>query len=366
MSLGTVLREARERKGLSVDEVAEQTRMIHQMVEEIENDDFHRIVAAIYGRGFIKLYAECVGIDAAPLVQEFNEVYSGFRRPGVKTREVKTPVEEPVAVPDTSSANLPHKPGKPKVRAVVLPPEEDPPAPVAPAKSTASAVAALFNDKKNKSKDSPELNVQSSGDILQGSEETVNIEEKPVFDEFRLEENKVEEVIPEVQKSEEPVEDPVSEDKIEESKAEPEGDSDLGELFEFNKREPEKENNPISSLHENEHAHAETVSSEEAPLKMPVITQAPSWDDKPLEDGVSGWYISGWHTWFAKNKILAESVAAGIVLLILILCAIPGKKTSKPKDQPVSAASVVAAASDSSESEIFTKNLIPPPDSYVE
>ena len=74
MSLGSILKEARERKGLTVAQVAEQTRMIHQLVEDLERDDFHRITAAIYGRGFIKLFAECVGEEPGPLVQEFNEI----------------------------------------------------------------------------------------------------------------------------------------------------------------------------------------------------------------------------------------------------------------------------------------------------
>ena len=93
MALGTILREAREQQGYSVAQVAEATHMMLQIVEEIEREDFHRIAAPIYGRGFVKLYAEFLNIDAEPLVKEFNEIFSGSRRPVVATRAVKTVAE---------------------------------------------------------------------------------------------------------------------------------------------------------------------------------------------------------------------------------------------------------------------------------
>jgi CheY-like chemotaxis protein len=47
--------------------IAEATRMMVQVVEELEREDFRRIAAPIYGRGFIKLYAKAplaIGITA--------------------------------------------------------------------------------------------------------------------------------------------------------------------------------------------------------------------------------------------------------------------------------------------------------------
>lgn len=53
MALGKILKDAREAKGLSTTEVAEHTNMMVQIVQELENEDFHRIAAPIYGRGFL-------------------------------------------------------------------------------------------------------------------------------------------------------------------------------------------------------------------------------------------------------------------------------------------------------------------------
>ncbi len=89
MALGKILRETREQQGYTTAQVAEATHMMIQIVEELEREDFHRIAAAIYGRGFVKLYAEFLGIDPAPLIKEFSEIFSGARRPTIATRPLK-------------------------------------------------------------------------------------------------------------------------------------------------------------------------------------------------------------------------------------------------------------------------------------
>jgi len=81
MALGKILREARERKGLTIEQVAESTRMLQQIVEDLEVENFKRIAAPLYGRSFVKLYAACVDIDPAPLVDEFNLLYAGIGVP---------------------------------------------------------------------------------------------------------------------------------------------------------------------------------------------------------------------------------------------------------------------------------------------
>ena len=86
MSLGTTLRQAREEKGLTVSQVAESTRMMVQIVEDLEREDFRRVAAPIYGRGFIKLYAEHLGLNSEPLIREFMDIYTGTRPPQVVRR----------------------------------------------------------------------------------------------------------------------------------------------------------------------------------------------------------------------------------------------------------------------------------------
>ena len=76
MSLGNTLRTAREACGLTTSELAARTHMLVQIVEGLENEDFRRIPAPIYGRGFIKLYCEAVDLDPKPLQAEFMDLFN--------------------------------------------------------------------------------------------------------------------------------------------------------------------------------------------------------------------------------------------------------------------------------------------------
>ena len=78
MALGNILKEARMRKKLSASEVAAGTRMKVQLVAAIEQEDYSAFPAPIYGKGFIKLFAEHVDIDPAPLIDEYvNAIANG-------------------------------------------------------------------------------------------------------------------------------------------------------------------------------------------------------------------------------------------------------------------------------------------------
>ena len=90
-SFGETLRNAREAKGLTCSQVASQTHMLVQIVEEMEREDFHRIPAPIYGRGFVKLYCEAVGLEAKPFIDEFMAIYNGTRDIGIKERPTPPP-----------------------------------------------------------------------------------------------------------------------------------------------------------------------------------------------------------------------------------------------------------------------------------
>ena len=129
-SFGKTLREAREAKGLTCSQVAAQTHMLVQTVEEMEREDFHRIPAPIYGRGFVRLFAECVGLDPIPLVREFMDIYEGRRAPTVNIREVPIEPEPPPPPPVPEPKPEPEPIPVPEPVPVPEPiPEPPPPAP---------------------------------------------------------------------------------------------------------------------------------------------------------------------------------------------------------------------------------------------
>lgn len=96
IEFGETLRKTREAKGLTTSEVATRTHMLVQQVEALEKEDFSKIAAPIYGRGFVKLYCEAVGItDPKPLVDEFMDIYSGNRPPTIRMRTPAAPEPPP-------------------------------------------------------------------------------------------------------------------------------------------------------------------------------------------------------------------------------------------------------------------------------
>jgi hypothetical protein len=102
--MGEILRTAREQRALSTSTAAESTHMKVQIIDDLENEDFRRIAAPIYGRGFVKLYAEFLELDAAPLIREFMDLYTGKRAPAVGRRPVDpapAPAEHEAPVPVT-------------------------------------------------------------------------------------------------------------------------------------------------------------------------------------------------------------------------------------------------------------------------
>jgi len=112
IEFGRTLRTAREAKGCDIGQIAEMTRMAPTTIQELEAEDFSRIAAPIYGRGFVKLYCEAVGIDPKPLIAEFMELYNGTRDTEIKERsvhETAKPVAEPPCVNGSVAAEPPEE-----------------------------------------------------------------------------------------------------------------------------------------------------------------------------------------------------------------------------------------------------------------
>jgi cytoskeleton protein RodZ len=67
-SLGRMLREARERLGLSVADVAAQIKFAPRQIEALEADDFKHLPEAAFLRGFVRSYAKILHLDAQTLL----------------------------------------------------------------------------------------------------------------------------------------------------------------------------------------------------------------------------------------------------------------------------------------------------------
>lgn len=71
LTLGEKLRQAREERGITISEVAEQTRISPLYIESIEKDEFKILPGGIFNKGFVKSYAKYVGVDENEALQDY-------------------------------------------------------------------------------------------------------------------------------------------------------------------------------------------------------------------------------------------------------------------------------------------------------
>jgi len=78
-ALGEAFRAARETRGLSLSDVAEQIHIRSVYLASIEAEDWAAIGAPVYVRGFIRTYARFLGLDAEAAIARFSEWVAGER-----------------------------------------------------------------------------------------------------------------------------------------------------------------------------------------------------------------------------------------------------------------------------------------------
>ena len=74
LTLGEKLRQAREARGISISEVAEQTRISALYLEAIENNDYRTLPGGIFNKGFVKSFAKFVGVDEQEALQDYSHL----------------------------------------------------------------------------------------------------------------------------------------------------------------------------------------------------------------------------------------------------------------------------------------------------
>lgn len=96
-TVGQRLRAAREGKGLSLEDVAAQTRIPRRHLESLENGDWERLPAPTYTNGFAKSYATVVGLDRVEIGDQLRSEMSGHRP--ATTAEVFEPADPARTMP---------------------------------------------------------------------------------------------------------------------------------------------------------------------------------------------------------------------------------------------------------------------------
>ena len=145
-TIGEQLKQAREKRGLTLEQAAQETHIRVHFLEALENDRREALPSTVQGRGFLRLYAGLLDLPAAPLLAAWDG----------RAEAVETPVQE-TALPNSA------------VPAVVLPvlqddltsDEETNQTPVEIPGSLPSGNAEVYEVE-----DAPDLGEQTSGAIF--------------------------------------------------------------------------------------------------------------------------------------------------------------------------------------------------------
>ena len=74
--IGSSLREARLRQDLDFPELEERTKIRPKYLRALEDERFDILPAPTYVRGFLRSYAESLGLDGQPFVDEYNSRFT--------------------------------------------------------------------------------------------------------------------------------------------------------------------------------------------------------------------------------------------------------------------------------------------------
>ena len=108
-TVGERLKKARERVGLSVEEVAKRTKMHARIVAALEEDQAVERLSPVYVRSFLRMYARLVGLNEQALLQDFTHQY-----PAPSDEEAAAPQPTPAPIvpvtPDKETMPAAHWP----------------------------------------------------------------------------------------------------------------------------------------------------------------------------------------------------------------------------------------------------------------
>lgn len=72
---GTRMKHAREARGVSLRDIATRTKISVPALEALERNDISRLPGGIFGRSFVRAYAEEVGLDPEQTIREFIDAF---------------------------------------------------------------------------------------------------------------------------------------------------------------------------------------------------------------------------------------------------------------------------------------------------
>lgn len=88
-TIGVVLKKAREKKKLSLAEISQKLHIRESFLDALETGHYYVFPGLAYGVGFLRTYAEFLGLDSKELIEQFHAETSG-----IKVQPIEMPIPQ--------------------------------------------------------------------------------------------------------------------------------------------------------------------------------------------------------------------------------------------------------------------------------
>ncbi len=101
-SFGERLQREREMRGITLEEIAEATKIGTRSLRALEEQDFDKLPGGIFNKGFVRAYARYLGLDEEQAVADYLSALSEAQAAGKVTRQetASGAPEQPIFVPE--------------------------------------------------------------------------------------------------------------------------------------------------------------------------------------------------------------------------------------------------------------------------
>ena len=121
-AVGAYLRELRERQGVSIDEIARSTRVLHHYLEALESDDLASLPAPVFAKGFIRAYCQALGVPP-------DEAITLYEQRAAQIERRANPIERRTGPIERRTSPVEHAASPVRERVTVAPAPSPPPPP---------------------------------------------------------------------------------------------------------------------------------------------------------------------------------------------------------------------------------------------
>jgi cytoskeletal protein RodZ len=105
-SFGETLRRERELRQISLREISEATKINLRYLDALERDDFRHLPGGVFNKGFVRAYAQFIGIDPESMVMAYLEEEGRQEARAAKSTGTPQPVVEMVEPVQPSGARI--------------------------------------------------------------------------------------------------------------------------------------------------------------------------------------------------------------------------------------------------------------------